>query len=77
MDYIRWVLGDEVESVYATGTSSDEELKEKGVIDNATMVMKFKKGEEQNIMNVNMLRCVSIAHMTREEYSARSSIPTR
>ncbi len=47
VDYIRWVLGDEVESVYATGTSSDEELKEKGVIDNATMVMKFKKGEKQ------------------------------
>jgi len=44
VDYIRWVLGDEVESVYATGTSSDEELKETGVIDNATMVMKFKKG---------------------------------
>lgn len=46
VDYIRWVLGrDEVESVYATGTSSDEELKERGVIDNATMVMKFARGE--------------------------------
>lgn len=32
-------------SVYATGTSSDDELKEKKVIDNATMVMKFGKGE--------------------------------
>jgi len=44
VDYIRWVLQDEVESVYATGTSSDEELKERGVIDNATMVMKFRRG---------------------------------
>eukprot|EP00584_Thalassiosira_punctigera_P027589 CAMPEP_0172580250 /NCGR_PEP_ID=MMETSP1067-20121228/139662_1 /TAXON_ID=265564 ORGANISM="Thalassiosira punctigera, Strain Tpunct2005C2" /NCGR_SAMPLE_ID=MMETSP1067 /ASSEMBLY_ACC=CAM_ASM_000444 /LENGTH=365 /DNA_ID=CAMNT_0013372987 /DNA_START=195 /DNA_END=1292 /DNA_ORIENTATION=+ len=44
MDYIRWVLQDEVESVYATGTSSDDELRERGVIDNATMVMKFARG---------------------------------
>lgn len=45
VDYIRWVLQDEVESVYATGTSSDDELMERGVIDNATMVMKFSRGE--------------------------------
>ena len=45
IDFIRWVLQDEVMSVYATGMSSDEELKEKKVIDNATMVMKFGKGE--------------------------------
>eukprot|EP00978_Attheya_sp_CCMP212_P017067 scaffold45329_cov57-Attheya_sp.AAC.5 len=44
IDYIRWVLQDEVESVYATGTSSLEALKEAGIDDNATMVMKFKKG---------------------------------
>jgi len=44
IDYIRWTLKDEVVSVYATGTSSDDELKEKGVIDNATMIMKFSKG---------------------------------
>ena len=44
VDYIRWVLQDEVKSVYATGTSSDEELSERGVIDNATMVMKFMRG---------------------------------
>jgi myo-inositol 2-dehydrogenase/D-chiro-inositol 1-dehydrogenase len=46
VDYIRWVLGDEVESVFAMGTSSDEELRDKNVIDNATMVMKFLKGEK-------------------------------
>ena len=50
VDYIRWVLQDEVESVYATGTSSDDELRERGVIDNATMVMKFMKGE----LNINL-----------------------
>ena len=44
VDYIRWVLQDEVASVYATGTSSDDELRDQGVIDNATMVMKFTKG---------------------------------
>ncbi|KAL9183277.1 hypothetical protein ACHAXT_005064 [Thalassiosira profunda] len=44
VDYIRWVLRDEVESVYATGTSSDDELRERGVVDNATMVMKFTRG---------------------------------
>ena len=44
IDYIRWVLGDEVETVYAVGTSSDDELREAGVIDNATVVMKFLKG---------------------------------
>ena len=44
IDYIRWVLGDEVASVYAVGTSSDEELEQAGVIDNATVVMKFLKG---------------------------------
>ena len=44
VDYIRWTLQDEVVSVYATGTSSDDELKENGVIDNATMIMKFSKG---------------------------------
>jgi len=44
VDYIRWTLKDEVVSVYATGTSSDDELKNAGVIDNATMIMKFSKG---------------------------------
>jgi len=44
VDYIRYALDDEVESVYATGSSSAEELKEAGVFDNATMVLSFKKG---------------------------------
>lgn len=45
-DYIRWCLdGDDVASIYATGTSSIPVLEEAGVHDNATVVMKFKKGE--------------------------------
>ncbi len=44
VDFIRWVLNDEVVSVYAVGTSSDDELREKNVIDNATMLLKFSRG---------------------------------
>ena len=44
IDFIRWTLKDEVDSVYAVGTSSDDELAEKGVIDNATMLMTFSRG---------------------------------
>lgn len=45
VDYIMHTLQDHVVSVYATGTSSDEELKAAGVYDNATMVMNFSKGK--------------------------------
>lgn len=45
VDYIMNVLPDEtVVSVYAVGTSSDPELLEAGVHDNATMVLNFSKG---------------------------------
>ena len=44
VDYIRNILNDEVNSVYATGTSSTTELKDAGIYDNATMLMKFNKG---------------------------------
>jgi predicted dehydrogenase len=46
VDYILQALRDqEVTSVYATGTSSTPELERAGVHDNATMVMKFSRGE--------------------------------
>jgi len=45
VDYIRWLFDDEVVSVYATGTSSNKVLGDAGVHDNATMIFKFKKGE--------------------------------
>lgn len=44
IDYIRWALEDEVKTVYATGSSSVQELEAAGVHDNATMVMTFSKG---------------------------------
>lgn len=44
VDYIRYALDDDVDSVFATGSSSDERLKEAGVYDNATAVLTFKKG---------------------------------
>ena len=37
-------LDDKVIRVYATGTYSDEELKQVNVHDNATMVMTFSRG---------------------------------
>ena len=44
VDFITHALQDSVISVYATGTSSDAELAAAGVHDNATMIMKMKKG---------------------------------
>lgn len=44
VDYITDTLQDDIVSVYAIGTSSDEELKAAGVHDNATMVMTMSKG---------------------------------
>lgn len=45
IDYILHALQDDVVSVYATGTSSTDELAAAGIHDNATMLMKFQKGE--------------------------------
>mmetsp|Transcript_17650 Transcript_17650/g.24541 ORF Transcript_17650/g.24541 Transcript_17650/m.24541 type:complete len:377 (+) Transcript_17650:190-1320(+) len=44
VDYIRWVLQDDVDAVYATGNSSCEELAAAGVCDNGSMIIKFRKG---------------------------------
>jgi myo-inositol 2-dehydrogenase/D-chiro-inositol 1-dehydrogenase len=57
VDYIRWLFDDEVVSVYATGTSSDKVLGDAGVHDNATMIFKFKKGE--NIFEMLFLLIIS------------------
>ena len=45
VDYIMHALNDVVVSVYATGSSSTDELEAAGVHDNATMVLKFSQGE--------------------------------
>ena len=44
VDFIRWVLQDEVRSVYATAMSSSVELEKNGIHDNATLLLKFRKG---------------------------------
>ena len=44
VDYVRWALGDEATEVYATGSSSTKELDDAGVLDNATMLVKFSRG---------------------------------
>lgn len=49
VDYIVNAIQDDVESVYALGTSSDAELREAGVHDNATMVLQFHRGATATI----------------------------
>lgn len=44
IDYMRWVLNDEVEEVFGQGTSSCPELAECGVLDSASVFLRFKKG---------------------------------
>jgi myo-inositol 2-dehydrogenase/D-chiro-inositol 1-dehydrogenase len=44
VDYIMQVLKDDVVSVYASGTSSTDELAAAGVHDNANVLMKFSRG---------------------------------
>mmetsp|Transcript_5655 Transcript_5655/g.10728 ORF Transcript_5655/g.10728 Transcript_5655/m.10728 type:complete len:251 (+) Transcript_5655:3159-3911(+) len=64
VDYIRYALNDDVESVYATGSSSTEELKTAGVYDNATMVLTFKEG---TIVTLTMSRSASYGYDQRCE----------
>jgi myo-inositol 2-dehydrogenase/D-chiro-inositol 1-dehydrogenase len=64
VDYIRNALNDEVSSVYATGSSSTDELKEVGVFDNATMVMTFKKG---TVVTLTMSRSAQYGYDQRVE----------
>ena len=44
VDFLRWALDDDVASVYAASTSSDDELRRGDVADAATMVLKFRRG---------------------------------
>ena len=65
IDFVRWVLDDEAVEVYGTGSSSLEELKEVGVMDNATMLCKFSKGTVCTIM---MSRSSSYGYDQRCEF---------
>jgi len=64
VDYIRWCLNDEVESVYATGTSSNEVLKDAGISDNATLLLNFRKG---TVVTIFMSRSASYGYDQRCE----------
>lgn len=64
VDYIRWCLDDEVESVYATGTSSNKMLQEAGVHDNATLLLNFRKGA---VVTIFMSRSASYGYDQRCE----------
>jgi myo-inositol 2-dehydrogenase/D-chiro-inositol 1-dehydrogenase len=46
LDYLRWCFqaDDEISTVYATGSSSTEQLRLANVHDRATVVVKFKRG---------------------------------
>lgn len=51
LDFVRWVLdGDTPVEVFGTGSSSSPELREAGVLDNATLYVKFSGGAVCNIM---------------------------
>lgn len=49
VDYIMHVLQDDVVSVYATGTSSTDELAAADIHDNATVMLKFRRGTLMHI----------------------------
>mmetsp|Transcript_19362 Transcript_19362/g.27224 ORF Transcript_19362/g.27224 Transcript_19362/m.27224 type:complete len:163 (+) Transcript_19362:895-1383(+) len=73
IDFIRWVLKDEVKSVYATGSSSSENLREAGVQDNATMVMTFTKG---TVVTLTMSRSACYGYDQRCEIFGSEGLAT-
>lgn len=65
IDYIRWCLGnDDIVSVYATGSSSNKELEKANVLDNASIVLKFKRG---TVVNIFMSRSATYGYDQRCE----------
>ena len=64
VDFIRWALDDEIESVYARGTSSRKELAECDIQDSATMMMTTNKG---SIITLSMNRKAAYGYDQRCE----------
>jgi myo-inositol 2-dehydrogenase / D-chiro-inositol 1-dehydrogenase len=64
VDFIRWALDDNIETVYAQGTSSSDELLHHNVQDNATMMMTTSKG---SIVTLTMSRCAAYGYDQRCE----------
>jgi myo-inositol 2-dehydrogenase/D-chiro-inositol 1-dehydrogenase len=71
IDYARWVIGDECESVYAVGNSSTEELAACNVHDNATVMMTFKKG---SVLTLSMSRNATYGYDQRCEFFGTDGI---
>jgi len=44
IDYIRWITNDEPEQIFALGTSFDDELRERGIFDFATIMLRMRSG---------------------------------
>jgi len=64
VDFIRWALNDEIESVYACGNSSREELAMCNVQDNATMMMTTTQG---SVITLTMSRRAAYGYDQRCE----------
>lgn len=69
LDYVFNALDDTASSVYATGCSSDPVLEEKGVLDNATMVVTMKKGA---VVTLQMSRSAVYGYDQRCEFFGTS-----
>jgi len=64
VDFIRWALNEEIESVYARGTSSREELEESNIQDTAIMMMTTTEG---SIVTLTMNRKAAYGYDQRCE----------
>lgn len=64
VDFIRWALGEEIESVYARGTSSRKELADCDIQDSATMMMTTEHG---SIVTLSMNRKAAYGYDQRCE----------
>ncbi len=67
VDFIRWALNEEIQSVYARGTSSRKELADANIQDSATMMMTTDKG---SIITLSMNRKASYGYDQRCEIFA-------
>jgi myo-inositol 2-dehydrogenase / D-chiro-inositol 1-dehydrogenase len=69
LDYVFNALSDTASSVYATGCSTDPVLQEKGVLDNALMVVNMKKGA---VVTMQMSRSATFGYDQRCEFFGTS-----
>lgn len=65
IDFVRWCLDDEVESISASSSSTLPELKKHNVLDNGVINIKFKKG---CLVNIYFNRSCSYGYDQRCEF---------